>query len=53
MMWGFHEGMGWWWVFGGMWMHVTLGEMLGDQNLAIFGGGFGESRGEVIFGVDL
>ena len=19
-MWGFHEGMGWWWVFGGMWM---------------------------------
>ncbi len=19
-MWGIHEGMGWWWVFGGMWM---------------------------------
>ena len=19
-MWGFHEGMGWWWVLGGMWM---------------------------------
>ena len=19
-MWGFHEGMGWWWVFGSVWM---------------------------------
>ena len=28
-MWCFHEGMGWWWVFGGMWMLVFWAIMIG------------------------
>ena len=29
MMWGFQEGMGWWWVFGSMWMLVFWAIIIG------------------------
>ena len=28
-MWGFHEGMGWWMVFGGIWMVVFWAMVVG------------------------
>ncbi len=29
MMWGFHEGMGWWWVFGSIWMVIFWAIIIG------------------------
>ena len=34
-MWGFHEGMGWWMVFGGMWMVVFWAIIIGVAVWAI------------------
>lgn len=28
-MWGFHDGMGWWMLFGGMWMFVFWAIVIG------------------------
>lgn len=33
-MWGFHDGMGWWVVFGGFWMLVFWAAIIG---LAVWG----------------
>ena len=45
-MWGFHEGMGWWWVFGGMWMLVFWAIIIGLVVWGVkqFTGGGGSSR---------
>ena len=28
-MWGNHEGMGWWWIFGSVWMVVIWAAIIG------------------------
>ena len=28
-MWGYHEGMSWWWIFGGVWMFVIWTSIIG------------------------
>ncbi len=45
-MWGFHEGMGWWWVFGAMWMLVFWAIIIGLVVWGVkqFTGGSAESR---------
>ena len=44
-MWGFHEGMGWWMVFGGMWMFVFWAIVIGLVVWAIGRIGSGTSQG--------
>ena len=47
MVWGFHEGMGWWWVFGSMWMLIIWAFIIGLVVWGVkqFTGGGRESRG--------
>lgn len=43
-MWGFHEGMGWWMVFGGMWMVGFWAIVIGVVVWAMGRFGTGRSR---------
>lgn len=43
-MWGFHDGMGWWMLFGGMWMVVFWAAVIGVVVWAISRFGSGPSR---------
>lgn len=43
-MWGFHEGMGWWRVFGGMWMIGFWAIVIGVVVWAIGRVGTGRSQ---------